>query len=266
MNIFKMELKQGFKAFFFWTCGIAFLLLVGMMKFSGVQGSENGSISALMAGIPKPVLAMFGMAEANVETLAGFFFILQFYALLVLCCYAVHLGTSCVLRENMDKTYEFLFTKPCGRLRILSTKMCAGLCYLVLITFLNTVFSYLSPGLYGIENTIAGTMFLYPIATFLVCLLFFSLSMAISALSSRSERAVQISNGILLLAYALSVLFDMDTKFEVLRFATPLKYFRAAELEAGDLNIFFAVAVALLFAIFTIIAFQAFKKKDLAAV
>ena len=77
----------------------------------------------MLSQMPKPVLALFGMSEVNIETLGGFYAVLEFYAMIVIGCYAVSLGTSAVLRESMDKTYEFLFTKPCGRLRILTVKV-----------------------------------------------------------------------------------------------------------------------------------------------
>ena len=166
MSILKRELRQGFKPFVLWASGFAFLFLGGMVKFSGMEAMEGAGMGQMLSQFPKPVLAMFGMAEARIETLGGFYAVLQFYAMILLACYAVHLGTASVLRESMDKTYEFLFTKPCGRMHILSMKLLGGLLFLGALCLLNGLFSWIAPGLYGIRNTIQREILLFSAAVF----------------------------------------------------------------------------------------------------
>lgn len=265
MNIFKKELKQGLKPFILWGFGIAFLIIGGMMKFYGVSRAENGGLSDMLSQIPKPVLAMFGMAEGNIETFGGFYATLQFYAVIAICCYAIYLGTSGVLRESIDKTYEFLFTKPCGRMVILTMKLLAGFVWLTALCALNGVFSYLAPGLYGIENTISEEMILFTVSLYLVALFFFAMSVMLSVLIARSEHAVQASYAVLLIGYALAVAFDMDVELELLRFATPFKYFRASELLVGQIDWRYAIATVIMIVGFMGISSVGFQRKDLTA-
>lgn len=265
MNLLKQELKQGRKPFLLWTLGVGFLVICGMMKFTGVSGTETGSMSGMLSAFPKPVLALFGMAEANIETFGGFYAVLQFYVIIAVSCYAVHLGTNAVLRESFDKTYEFVFTKPCGRLHILAVKLLSGLLFLTLTCILNLGFSYLAPALYGIENDAAGCMPLFAMAAYLVSLLFYMLSALLSVLLSKPERAVQFSYAVLLFCYGVSVLFSMDEKFEVLRFLTPFQYFRAGELLDGYVAGGYLAASLLMTALSALLVFWGFRKKDLKA-
>lgn len=265
MNILKQECRQEIKPFIFWTIGIGFLIFGGMVKFIGVSGTDTAAMAGFMSAFPKAVLALFGMAEADIETFGGFYAILQFFVMIAIGCYGVHLGTNAVLRESMDKTYEFLFTKPYSRVRILSLKLSAGFMYLLVLCILNAVFSYMAPALYGIENDISSSMLLFPLAVFLVSMLFFACSALISAWLSSPERAVQISNAVLLLAYALSVVFDMDERFEVLRPLTPFKYFRSSELLKGNISYGYIAAVLILTAVCLTAALQIFRRKDLKA-
>lgn len=265
MNILKRELKQNFKAFLIWTAGLAFLVLCGMVKFSGMAQTEAGGMNEMLSQMPKPVLALLGMSEVNIETLGGFYAVLEFYAMIVIGCYAVSLGTSAVLRESMDKTYEFLFTKPCGRLRILTVKLLGGLIYLTLLCGLNAQFSWIAPGLYGIENTIGEEMLLYAVAVWLVGLVFFSLSAFLSTLATRSERAMQLSYGALLLSYGLCVVFDMEDRFHWLRPVTLFRYFRAGELLEGRLHGGYLLVTVVCSAVLLIAACIAFRNKDLNA-
>ncbi|MFR5125072.1 MAG: ABC transporter permease subunit [Neglectibacter timonensis] len=219
----------------------------------------------MLSQFPKPVLAMFGMAEARIETLGGFYAVLQFYAMILLACYAVHLGTASVLRESMDKTYEFLFTKPCGRMHILSMKLLGGLLFLGAMCLLNGLFSWIAPGLYGIRNTIQREILLFSAAVFWVGLLFFSMGAWISVVMKRGERAVQVAYGTVLLSYGLSVAFDMDERLECLRPVTLFRYFRAGELLEGHLHAGYLISLLLFSALFLALAYLGFRRKDLNA-
>ena len=163
MNILKKELRHGLKHFLLWSILIILFVLGGMVKFSGIAETDTNIFTEMMEAIPKPVLAMFGMAEANIETFGGFYAVIQFYIMIAISFYAVHLGTGSVIRENVDKTYEFLFTKPCGRMHILSVKMIAGVILITAMTLLNLICSFLAPNIYDINNSIKSEMLLLKI-------------------------------------------------------------------------------------------------------
>ena len=208
---------------------------------------------------------MFGMAEARIETLGGFYAVLQFYAMILLACYAVHLGTASVLRESMDKTYEFLFTKPCGRMHILSMKLLGGLLFLGAMCLLNGLFSWIAPGLYGIRNTIQKRNFAVFGRGVLGRAVVLSMGAWISVVMKRGERAVQVAYGTVLLSYGLSVAFDMDERLECLRPVTLFRYFRAGELLEGHLHAGYLISLLLFSALFLALAYLGFRRKDLNA-
>lgn len=264
MNILKKEFRYGWKLFCLWTLGVAFLVMGGMVKFSGMEGSAG--MGSMLAAFPRAVLAMFGMAKADVTTLGGFYYVLEFYAMLAVGCYGISLGSGCVLRESMDKTYEFLFTKPCGRSYILNRKLFSGFLFLTALCILNGVFSFLAPGFYGIKNTIGREMVTVALAIYLVGLFYFGVSALLAVVISQPERAVQVSYGCLLAGYGLSVVYDMDEELAFLRFATPFQYFRAEELLEGKLNGGYGAAVLVLTVAALAGAGYIFKKKDLKSV
>lgn len=72
--------------------------------------------------------------------LQGYMGILFYYILICTVIYAVHLGTAAVSRESVDKTYEFVFTKPLSRTRILGWKLSAAFFYLLAFCIFNGVF------------------------------------------------------------------------------------------------------------------------------
>ena len=265
-NIIKHELKAGLKPFIFWTLGLAVLVFAGMTKFLGFGGSGGADITVLLGQFPKIFLVMFGMANVDVQSLGGYFSVLQFFVLICASIYAIHLGTNAVSREAVDKTYEFIFTKPRTRSYILSCKLFAGFCYLTAFCALNLIFSFLALPMLGIENTIPTTLILYAFVSLFVGLVFFSLAAMLSALFTRSEVGIKVSNTIFIITYILSVLFDLSENPAVIKIFTPLKYFEAADLIGGKFDIVYTAVCLVISAAALFWAFLAFNKRDLNAV
>lgn len=122
MNILKRELKAGFKPFLFWTIGLFVLVFVGLTKSTGLSSGGEG-IMDLVNAFPKVVLAIMGMVGIELDTFGGFYSVLAQFALILTSVYAVWLGNSAVGKESVDKTYEFIFTKPRSRSFILNRKL-----------------------------------------------------------------------------------------------------------------------------------------------
>ena len=265
-HLMRYEIKAGIKPFLFWTLGLACLVIAGMFKFIGFSAESGADINVLFGQFPKIILAMLGMANVDVQTLGGFYAVLENYTLIITSIFAIHLGANAVSREMIDKTYEFLFTKPCTRAYVLRTKLGVGLFYLCLFSLFNLLFSFAALWIHGIENTIHTTIYFYALNSFLVGLIFFTLAAALSAFMSRSEWGVRVSNAAFILAYILSVFFDIAEEPGLMKLITPLRYFEAKDLLQVQFDPFYAAVAVILSIVFLIGAFWAFRKKDLKAV
>ena len=81
---------------------------------------DGASLNQLLARFPRVVLAVLGISGVDVETPGGYYAVLAFYAVICASLYGASLGAGAVNREAVDKTYEFLFTRPRSRAAILS--------------------------------------------------------------------------------------------------------------------------------------------------
>ena len=265
-SIIRHEIKTGGKPFVLWTLGLAFLIMAGMYKFLGFNAENGTDINVLFSQFPKIILAMLGMANADIQTLSGYYAVLETYTLIVTAIFAIHLGANAVSREMIDKTYEFVFTKPRTRIYILGSKLGAGLAYLCLFSLFNLIFSFLAIRFVGFENTIRTAIYLYALNALLVGLIFFSLAAALSALFNRAELGMRASNALFILTYILSVLFDITENPGLLKLLTPLRYFEAQDLLNGTLDLVYIIIALLLSMIFLCLSLRLFTKKDLKAV
>ncbi len=266
MNIYKHDLKIGIKPFIFWTIGLVFLIIVGMTKFLGFSGGSESEMALLMDKIPRVVLMVFGMADVDVLSLDGFYSVLENYVIICTIIYAIQLGSNAVARESIDKTYEFIFTKPCTRSYILFNKILASFTYLLAFSILNYVLSYASFFILNIENTIGQEVALFALANALIGLLFFTLSIFLSSFATKSEKGIKNSYILFMVAYFASIVYDVFEWASVIKFITPLRYFKSVDIIAGRFDLLFVVLCLILSIVFLIGAFRAFEKRDLNAV
>lgn len=263
MNVLKRELKVGRKAFILWSIGLFFVMFAGMAKYTGFNGDT--SVMALFDTMPKIVLAVFGMVGVDVTTLGGFYAMLIFYAIICAAIYGVQLGSNAVNREVIDKTYEFIFTKPRARSYLLNIKLLAAIIYITLFSILNYIFSIAALSTLEIENTIVTAVILYTIAMWLISVLFYMIAIFIGAIISKVEKAILYSNLLVVGAFVCSVAYDMFDNVRILRFFTPLKYFEVNEVLNNNLNIIFVIICIVLSIVLYLFALRKFDKKDLHA-
>lgn len=266
MNILKRELSAGLKPFLFWTLGLFFLVFAGLTKFTGVDTAAGGvNLYDLLNKFPRVVLAVMGIVGIDINTLGGYYSILAYYALICAVIYAVYLGTNAVSREAVDKTYEFVFTKPRSRSYILQMKFLAVWIYIAMFCILNYVFSVAAIAVLGFSGNLNFQIFLFSIAVFLVSSMFFSLSAFISAAAKQSERGALYGNLCFLFAFIMGIVYDMLENGGILKFISPLKYFSPADLLNKEIDPLFAAICVVLTAVFLWGAFARFNKKDLTA-
>lgn len=264
MNILKREYRANLKAFIFWIFGLFILIFLGMTKFTGIQAAKGTeSMNDLLQQFPKVILAVFGMVEVDVTTLAGYYSIIGYYVMICGAIYAIHLGSNAVSREVIDKTYEFIFTKPRSRNYVLCMKLTAAWINLILFAVFNLVFSYLSIRALGFDKNINQLIFLYTIAVFLISSVFFGLSSLLSVLSKNPERATLYANLVFLVVFILGIIYDTVEDGKIIKFVSPLKYFEAKDLINHQLDIVF-IMICLNLTLITIFStFIEFKGKDL---
>ncbi|MFI3214806.1 MAG: ABC transporter permease subunit, partial [Eubacteriales bacterium] len=209
MNIFVKELKSNSKVFCFWVMGLIVMVFAGLTEFSGMQGTNMQEMIDLMNEFPKIVLAFFGMpAGIDVTTFGGYYFVLNNYIVIVICLYAIHLAVKAVTRENTDKTYEFLYTKPVTRGRILTMKLLASYLYLMLYCILNYIFAILSAMSIGVESELFYIMEFYSVISYVLASVFFAIAVLISSSVSKIEQSAMFSNMAFFVAFGMAVVYD----------------------------------------------------------
>lgn len=261
MNILKHEQRAGLKAFLFWMAGMFLLSFVGMIKFKSYASS--GSMTELLASFPRIVLAVMGVAGVDMNAVGGYAALLSYYILVCAVIYAVHLGAAAVSRESVDKTYEFVFTKPCSRAYVLGLKLVSAYIYLFLFCVFNGVFLRIAVAWLKTPENVNHEIVLLSLSAFLVGALFVALSALLASAAQRPDRGMLYGNLVFLYAFLLSVICNMLEKPGLLKLISPFNYFAPSDMAAGKFDLAYAAATLFFTALFLYRAIALFKRKDL---
>lgn len=265
MILIRKEIKSGLKPFLFWTLGLFAFIFAGIVKSSAAM-ADGQFMTELIHKFPRIVMAAMGMANVDISQFGGFYAVLMQYVSLLMAVYAAHLGNGAVSRERVDKTYEFLFTKPRSRSFILARKLLVGLLFLSLYACLNFVFSLLAVQQLGLSGDYSALFVRFSLALWLTGLVFFALAALFAAGFRAAEHGARAGNLAVLGAYVLAVVYDLVERPGLLRIVTPFRYFLNAELIETTVNPLYALLCLLLFGVFLLFAFIRFERRDLAAV
>jgi ABC-2 type transport system permease protein len=262
MNIFRRELRAGRKVFVFWMIGMFVLCFVGIIKYESY--STSGSMMELVNSFPRVLLAVMGVIGVDIGTLGGYTALLFYYVLICAVIYAVHLGSSAVTRESVDKTYEFVFSKPCSRNRVLGMKLAASYVYLFLFCAFNGLFAIMAVGYLKTAVNIAPQIWFCVMTVFLIGALFVALSAFLASVAKHPDKGMLYGNLAFLYAFILGVVYNMLENPGFLKLIAPFNYFSSADLVAEKLDPVYAAITLVLTAVFLFGSFSKFRSRDLA--
>ena len=243
MNVFMRELKSNYKGLIWWSIAIMITVVSGMAKFEGygTAGSAN-NITALLAGFPKPVMAIFGMTGLDLTKLIGYFGVLYLYILIMVAIHAGLAGATIIAKEERDKTSEFLYPKPISRMKVLTAKLAAAATNILIIFGVSVASSiwivgYYNQG-YGLNSQVMALMW----GVLLVQLLSFAFGAFFAGLFKNPKLPAVAVATVVVVSYLVSVSVDLSANLDFLKYLTPFKYFSAEKiLAAGHPDPFYVV-------------------------
>ncbi len=266
MKLFLHEIKSNYKSLVAWIAAILFLQLSGYTKFEGFKSTQDGSsISNISNSFPKALKVLFGMNDLNIATLIGYFGILYFYFALIAAICSGLLGAGIISKEERDKTSEFLFTKPVSRSSVLTSKIFAGLLNVLIIFFVISISSIIGVGItnggnYSLSPQVMNLMW----GILLFQLLFFSLGVLFAGIFKNPKLPTMLVTVVIMVTFFASVLADLTSKLEWLKYLTPFKWFSAPDIITnGHISYSYSIIALALTISFFIISYISYNKRDL---
>ena len=216
--MFKRELKINFKSFIIWTIILIALFLAVFLVYPSIITSENlDMLDQMMTMFPEELLKAFNMDVASISSAFGWLKTEGFvFVLLITGIYSAILGSNILLKEENDKTIEYLNSLPVTRKKIMFSKIFCGLFYITLMTAIIGVFNFVGLELSGeFDKKLYILLSITPIFSSIVI---FSLCLFISTFTHKTKNTIGISLGIVFISYFLNIISEMGESTEFLKY------------------------------------------------
>lgn len=212
------ELKVNFKAFCIWTLITILLYLVVFLIYPSIMtDSSTESLNEMMKVFPEDVLKSFNMDISSIDTVYGWLKSEGFvFLLLIIGCYSGILGANILLKEESDKTIEYLGTLPVKRTNIVIKKSITGIIYITAITVIVGIFNYI--GLKVSGDFEEKQYILLSLTPLLSSYLVFFICLFLSTFTNKTKKMLGVSLGLVLISYVLNTLSTLSDKAEFLKY------------------------------------------------
>ena len=222
MRLVWHEWKQGRKSLLIWIGVAALLVIIAAAKFAAYY--DNPEMLRLMEDIPQGMLQVFGIQQANLTTLEGFFTVMFLYFGVMSGLAAALWSSGALLREEEQRTADFLLALPVARSRLFVAKALAALLNLVLFVLATWLISWLSVQSYHPDQAFARFLAWEMAAMFAVGLLFWAIGLALGA-ALPPRRAGTVAVFLVLGIYFVHIVAHLHEKLDWLRWLSPFDYF-----------------------------------------
>ncbi|WP_342044996.1 ABC transporter permease subunit [Bacillus sp. OTU530] len=263
MNVFLREMRATRKSLIIWSISMIVMVAGGMNKYEAISASGQ-SMNELVSQMPKSLQTIMGMGAFDLSKALGYYGLLFLYLVLMAGIHALTLGATIIVKEERDKTAEFLLAKPISRSGIVTAKLMAACVNLVVLNGITMLTSIQMVSYYSKGATQTHDIIVLMIGMFFLQLIFGALGAGIAAIHKHPKTAVSIGIFILLAMLILSLMIDINSKIEVLKYLTPFQYYTAKQILASrGLDSVFVTLSVVEIALLLLATYVSFNKRDM---
>lgn len=256
----KRELRVNLKSFLIWSLAVYGLLILVFCIYPTI--SHKMEIDKLLTIFPDEILKVFNFDVVSLSTVFGWYASEGFMIVVLIgALFAVMLGSNILLKEENDKTINFLYAMPVSRTKILISKLLAGGFYIICFDLLIMVVTGIGFALSDV--LVVNKWLLLTLTPILVHLFLFVLAVLMACFMKKTSQAMGLMLGITLAFYMVSVIAQMDVSFNFLSFFTPFGYIDVTEIvKNGVINWSYGI-ILVIGLIVTALLFKRYNDKEL---
>jgi ABC-2 type transport system permease protein len=264
-NLFKREWKSNATALLIWTLIITLLITLTMSVYR-VFLDNNTKVLAMMSILPKGALQFKGISSVDaLFSVLGFYSANNVIYMLVLgSIYSIVLSSGIILKEEYNKTAEFLLSWPLDRSEVFMSKLAVVLLNVLLLNLITSIAGLVSMTIVKKEPFSIDAFLILTLYTFLLNLLFAAVGLLMSSMVRKPKPITTLSIGLVLILYFVYTFSKITENVSKIGYLTPFRYVSLDTLNPSYRiefwNLFYFISLSLLL---TFIAFRLYRKKDI---
>ena len=258
--MFKREIKINFNSFIIWLIVLMAIFLIVYLVYPSIINSDNAKmLDEMLKMFPKEILVAFNMDISSLDSAYGWLKSEGFvFVLLIIGCYAGVYGSNILLKEESDKTIEYLNSLPIKRSDIVINKVLSGIVYIIFMVIILAIFNFIGLSLSGDFDK--KQYILLSITPIFSSLVIYFLCLFLSTFTHKTKKMLGISLGIVLISYVFQILSTMSVEIEF------LKYFSAftladirnviVDVSINPIMVFISLGLSIILFILTLIRYN----------
>lgn len=258
--MFKREIKINLKSFIIWTTILIGLFLIVFLIYPSITNSKNmDMLNEIIKIFPEEVLKAFNMDISSIDSAFGWLKTEGFvFILLITGMYSGILGSNILLKEENDKTIEYLNSVPVTRKNIVISKALCGLLYIILMLVIIGIFNFVGLNFSGeFDRKLYILLSVTPLFSSIVI---FSICLFLSTFTHKTKKMLGISIGIVFASYFFNILSEIGESTAFLKYVS---IFTLADIRNVIVNIsinpimiILSLLITLIFIILSIIHYE----------
>ena len=260
----KKEFSNNLKSFLIWMFVLIIMFLVVYLIYPYIVTDDTmKSMDELMKVFPPNVLKAFNMDMTSIETAYGWLKTEGFmFVMLIVGIYSSMLGGNIVLKEENDKTIEYLNSLPITRTKIMTNKIIVSITYILLMVLILGVFNYVA---LSISGSFDHKQFIFlSITPIFIGLPLFAINLFVSMFLHKSKKVVGISLGMVFIFYLFNVLSELSVNVEFMKY---FSIYTLADIRnviaSGIINYINVVISLTITVVFILWSYIVYDRKDL---
>jgi len=265
INLLKKEIARNSLSLIMWMIIVTLLISV-TMSFYTIFMENQSRVFGMLNIIPSGVLQFKGISNLNdLLSPMGFYAVNNIIYMMVLgSIYSISLSSNIFLKEEYNKTAEYLLTRPVTRNEVFLTKTAVVFINILLLNLVTSAAGFILIEIVKNGSFSISAFLILSLYTFLLNLLFGSLGLILSTAIKRPRPITAFCIGLVLILYFIFTISKIPGSISNLGYISPFRFVNTEVVSPGYklefLNLMYFIGFSsLLF----ILSFRRFLTRDI---
>jgi len=224
-NLFFKDMRRNASGLIIWMVIITLLICLTMSVYRTFMENQS-KITGMLSLVPKGALQFKGISNFNdLLSVLGFYAANNVIYMMVLgSIFSIVLSSNILLKEEYDKTAEYLLTRPITRDEIYITKLSVILLNVFLLNAVTSLAGFICLELVKNGPFSIKAFLILSLYTFLLNTLFASIGLFLSTLIKRAKSITTASIGLVLIFYFIYTLSKLTVSGSNIGYISPFRY------------------------------------------
>jgi ABC-2 type transport system permease protein len=264
-NLFLKEMRRNAISLLLWIIVITLLVSFTMSVYQTFVENRT-KVMGMLNLVPKGALQFKGISNINdLTSVLGFYAVNNVIYMMVLgSIFAMVLGSNILLKEEYNKTAEYLLTKPLTRTEVFFSKLAVIFIHVIILNMVTAMAGLISMKLVQKVPFSLGAFFILSLYTLLLNMLFGAAGLFLSNLVKRPRPITTLGIGLVLFLYFIFTLSKITESASRIGYISPFKY---VDMEVTSPSYHLQLWNVLYFAGFTLlltsVSYKIYCRKDI---